>query len=170
MKITILYFSKTGNTEKAASYIKEGLMETSDFEIKLMNLNEDSTIDKAFINESETVIMGTPTYAANICWQFKKWFDTDWDCQLGGKLGAAFATANAMHGGGDIALQAMLSHMLVRGMLVYSSGAGCGRPFIHLGPIGIGIDNGVEQRKNMFNIFGKRVGEQSIRLFGNVKK
>lgn len=165
MKITILYFSKTGNTEKAATYIKAGLLTVGDFEIRLMNLNQVESVDSQFINDSEAVIMGTPTYVASMCWQFKKWFDEDWSCQLGGKLGAAFATANAMHGGGDIALQSMICHMLVRGMVTYSSGAGCGRPYIHLGPIGIGVNNGVEERKDFFELFGKRVGEQTIRLF-----
>jgi NAD(P)H dehydrogenase (quinone) len=59
--------------------------------------------------------------------------------------------------------------MLVRGMLTYSSGADCGRPYIHLGPIGIGINNGVEERKELFVLFGKRIGEQTIRLFRNTK-
>ena len=38
---------------------------------------------------------------------------------LAGKLGGAFATADYVHGGGEIAIQAILEHMLVYGMVTY---------------------------------------------------
>ena len=98
-------------------------------------------------------------------WQMKKWFDTDWNCHLSGKLGAAFATANALHGGADLALLGLVNHMLVKGMLAYSSGAGCGRPFIHLGPVALRGE--LEKKKDLFVLFGKRIAEKSIELFEN---
>ena len=52
------------------------------------------SLDKDFINDSEGIIFGTPTYYANVSWEFKKWFDESNGYNLEGKLGAAFATAN----------------------------------------------------------------------------
>ena len=152
MKITVLYVSVTGNTEKMAGYIRDGIEETDNMEVRLMNLNQKETVDFSFVKDSSTIIIGTPAYVADMSWQLKKWFDTDWNCDLAGKLGAAFATANCMHGGADLAISSVLRHMLVKGMLVYSSGAGCGRPFIHLGPVALKDD--LDGKKNCFSYSG----------------
>lgn len=165
MKISILYVSITGNTEKVAGYIQEGIRTVGNIEVKLMNLTKKETLDLNFINESRTVIFGTPTYVANMSWQMKKWFDTEWNYSLSGKLGAVFATANALHGGADLALLGMVNHILVKGMLAYSSGAGCGRPFIHLGPVALRDE--LEEKEDLFVLFGKRIAEKSMELFGS---
>ena len=78
MKITILYVSVSGNTQKAASYIKEGIAQAgAGIEVKLINLLEEEAPDNDFIAESAAVIIGSPTYFADMCWQLKKWFDVD---------------------------------------------------------------------------------------------
>ena len=94
MKISILYFSASGNTEKAAEFIKEGISSLGEIEVKLMNIANSENIDDAFINDSKAVIFGTPTYSANMCWQMKQFFDTYRSCKLAGKIGAAIATEN----------------------------------------------------------------------------
>lgn len=163
MKITILYASKSGNTAKAAEFIKDGLHTVSSFEVKLMNLLNEGDIDADFINESAAVIVGTPTYSANMAWQVKKWFDTDRAAKLSGKLGAAFATANYVYGGADLAVADLLHHMLVKGMLVYSSGTGCGAPIIHLGPIAVSTE--LDKSKDLFETFGARIGKKALELY-----
>jgi len=169
MRITILYVSVTGNTEKMAEHIREGICETGNIEVRMMNLSKEEpmnykSMDYSFIEDSEALIIGTPAYVADMSWQLKKWFDTEWKCSLAGKLGAAFATANYLHGGADLAISSVLSHMLVKGMLVYSSGAGCGNPFIHLGPVALNHD--LESKRELFRLFGKRVAEKTMELFG----
>ena len=163
MKITVLFVSKSGNTEKAAELIKQGIQSTGDIEVKLMNLLSEETVDAQFIQDSSALIVGTPTYMADMAWQLKKWFDTDRSVKLSGKLGAAFATANFVHGGPDIAIYDVLKNMLVKGMVVYSSGSGCGAPIIHLGPVAIA--NELDKTKELFEIFGKRVAEKATELF-----
>ena len=74
MKISIVYVSETGYTEKAAGLIKEGILSAGAFDVKLMNLIGDQGLDPDFLKESDAVIIGTPTYAANMAWQLKKWF------------------------------------------------------------------------------------------------
>jgi len=164
MKITILYFTETGNTEKMAGFIKEGILKTDHtIDVRLMNMKDDTGIDVSFLNESSAVVFGTPCYVANTCWQLKKFFDTRWDCKLGGKLAGCFATANCMHGGPDVAILTVLQHALVRGMLAYSSGAGCGRPYIHLGPIA--LRDSLDEQSHIFELFGARFAEKAKALF-----
>jgi NAD(P)H dehydrogenase (quinone) len=62
----------------------------------------------------------------------------------------------------------VLQHALVRGMLAYSSGAGCGRPFIHLGPIAP-RDN-LEESEELFALFGERIAAKASELFLNKRR
>lgn len=68
MKISILYSSKTGKTERVAKLIEEGVKRSGNIEVKTMNLD---AVDKKFLQESEGIIFGTPTYYANISWEMK---------------------------------------------------------------------------------------------------
>jgi NAD(P)H dehydrogenase (quinone) len=163
MKISILYVSETGYTEKAAGLIKEGILGAGAIDVKLMNIIGDQASDPEFLKESAAVIIGTPTYAANMAWQLKKWFDTDRSVMLAGKLGAAFATANYVHGGADIAIADVLHHQLVKGLVVYSSGGGCGMPIIHLGPVAIASE--FDKSRDLFVTFGRRVADKVQELF-----
>lgn len=160
MKISILYFSQTGNTRTMAEVVAEGARAVPGVEVGLFPLD---AIDKEFLDASKAVIFGTPTYLASTCWQWKKWFDEPAPCPLGGKLGAVFATANFAQGGADIALQTLLCHMLVKGMLVYSGGGACGSPYTHLGAVA--LRENFEESKAMFRIFGERVARKALELF-----
>ncbi|MDO5323564.1 MAG: flavodoxin domain-containing protein [Clostridia bacterium] len=67
MKISIIYYSETGTTAQAASWIAEGARAVAGVEVRLFNLAENDSPDKAFIEASDAVIFGTPTYVANMC-------------------------------------------------------------------------------------------------------
>ena len=107
--------------------------------------------------ESKAVIFGTPVYYANTCWQIKKWFDESWGCNLGGKIGGAFSTADFPQGGADTAILTIINHLMVKGMLVYSGGSALGLPYIHLGPVAF-RDN-FEESKALFHLFGERIAD-----------
>ena len=62
-----------------------------------------------------------------------------------------------------MAIMTLVNHMLVKGMMVYSSGAGCGSPFIHIGPTV--VKSQMEERKEICELFGKRIAEQAKRLY-----
>lgn len=164
MNISVLYISISGNTEKAAEFIKEGILDrdVGDIDVKLMNLANEEALDNDFINESDAVIIGTPTYSGSMAWQLKKWFDTG-KVNLAGKLGAAFATAKYVQGGPGIAIDSVLQHMLVKGMLVYSSGTACDLPYIHYGPIA--FKNELDKSHDLFFTFGYRIAEKAVELF-----
>ena len=160
MKISILYSSKTGKTEKVAKLIEEGVKRIQGIEVKAMNLNE---IDKEFIDASNGIIFGTPTYYANMSWKMKKWIDESSSFNLEGKLGAAFSTANSIAGGSDIALLAILNHLMVKGMLVYSGGVAFGKPKTHLGYVH--INEIIENEDENARIFGERIAKKVSQIF-----
>lgn len=76
MKISIIFHSKTGHTEKMADMIREGLESVPDTEVRYFPLKDEENWDTDFLEESRAVLFGTPVYYANMCWQMKKWFDT----------------------------------------------------------------------------------------------
>ena len=160
MKISILYSSKTGKTERVAKLIEEGVKRIQGIEVKAMNLNE---IDKEFIDASKGIIFGTPTYYANMSWEMKKWIDESSSFNLEGKLGAAFSTANSIAGGADIALLTIINHLMVKGMLVYSGGVAFGKPKTHLGYVHI---NEIEENEDEnARIFGERIAKKANQIF-----
>ena len=161
MKISIVYYSKTGKTKTMAEETAKGMRDVAGVEVQLFDLDH---IDMDFFNESKAVVFGTPTYYANNCWQIKKWFDEGSAYNLEGKLGAAFATANVQQGGGSVAITTLIQHMMVKGMLVYSGGTANGQPFIHLGAVG--LRDTFEQDKAMFQVFGQRIAAKTVELFG----
>ncbi|WP_274953288.1 flavodoxin family protein [Angelakisella massiliensis] len=162
MKISILYYSKTGKTAEMAREIAAGVEQEPGCQAGVFSLEE---MDLDFVRESAAVMVGTPTWVASTTWHVKKFFDEDSkDCALAGKLGGAFATANYPQGGADIAIQTILEHMLVKGMVVYSSGASLGQPYIHLGPVA--LKDQFEESRELFRIYGRRMAQKARELFG----
>ncbi|MBN1053082.1 flavodoxin family protein [Clostridium botulinum] len=162
MKISIIYFSKTGKTKEMANIIASGMKLEKDIEVELFDIDN---INYDFLNESKAVIFGTPTYYANTCWQIKKWFDESSNCNLSGKIGAVFATANYAQGGADTAILTIINHLMVKGMLVYSGGSSLGQPYIHLGAVA--LKENFEKSKDMFKIFGTRIAQKTNELFSD---
>lgn len=160
MKISILYFSKTGHTKEMANVIADGIRKVPNIEVGVFALDN---IDDKFLLDSKAVIFGTPTYYANTCWQIKKWFDESNNYNLEGKIGAVFSTAHYAQGGADTAILTIINHLMVKGMLVYSGGSALGKPFIHLGAVA--IDENFEESKSMFSIFGERIALKAKELF-----
>ncbi|WP_252236656.1 flavodoxin family protein [Clostridium sp. CH2] len=162
MKISIIYFSKTGKTKEMANIIASGMKLEKDIEVGLFDIDN---INYDFLNESKAVIFGTPTYYANTCWQIKKWFDESSNCNLSGKIGAVFATANYAQGGADTAILTIINHLMVKGMLVYSGGSSLGQPYIHLGAVA--LKENFEKSRDMFKIFGTRIAQKTNELFSD---
>lgn len=92
----------------------------------------------------------------------KVWLEGAGKYNLTGKLGGAFATANYVHGGADIAMQCVLLHLMMTGMMVYSGGGSKGTPVIHLGPVAIGGE--LEKYEELSEIYGKRFAEQTAAI------
>ena len=160
MKAAIVYDSRTHTTEKAAGFIAEGLKSIKDIEVKCFNIDG---ADFEYIQQSQLVIFGSPTYMASVTAKMKSWLEGNaGKLKLAGKLGGAYATEQYIHGGAENAIQEMLVFMMVMGMLVYSGGSSCGKPVIHLGPVGMSQD--IDSFKELFVTYGQRMGEQLLKI------
>ena len=147
MKMTVLYHSVTGNTKTMAQVIAEGMMTVAGVEAKAFPIEN---WDAAWVKESKCVVLGTPIYLADLCSAVK--------------VGGAFATADYLHGGGDLGIQTILNHMMVLGMLTYSGGGSFGKPVIHLGPVA--LHGHLEESKELFRLYGQRMATKTVSLFG----
>lgn len=158
MKLSIIYDSKSGNTAKMAQYIIEGIQSVAGAEAKAFRIDE---VDAEYVRESKTVIVGTPTYHGYLSATMKVWLETEAPkLKLAGKLAGSYATAAYIHGGADLAIQCVLTHLLIEGMMAYSSGHSKGAPVIHLGPVAISPN--LDGYAELFRIYGKRMAEQTV--------
>lgn len=158
--MTVLYYSKTGNTKKMADIIVQGMTSVNGVEAKAFPIDE---IDETWIKESKCVVLGTPIYFASMAGAVKVWLEGAMKYGLAGKIGGAFATANYVHGGGDLGIQTILDHMMVMGMLVYSGGGASGKPVIHIGPVAINED--LDDFADTFRSYGQRMASKTVELF-----
>lgn len=162
MNISVLYYTRSGNTERMARVIAEGMRSKGGVEAKIFTLD---AVDADFIKASRCVVLGSPTYLATMSGAVKTWLDeSSLKLGLAGKLGGAFATADYVHGGGETTVQSILSHLLVLGMLVYSGGGSFGKPVIHLGPVA--IKGGLDGYDPLFRLYGERMAAKTLEIFG----
>ena len=130
-KIIVLYYSKTGNTEKMAQAVKQGV-ENSDSEAELARVEDFNPED---LSEYEGIIIGSPTYYGLLAGPVKDFLDRSIKVhgQLENKAGAAFSSCATTGGGVESTILSILEAMLVHGMLVKGfSDRG------HYGPISVG--------------------------------
>jgi len=161
MKVSVVYHSESGHTAKMGSCIVEGLLSVEGIEAKGFNID---SLDKDFVRESKALIVGTPVYAGTLSGKMKMWLEKETrELGLAGKIGGAYATANFIHGGADIAIQSIFHHLMVYGMLLYSGGASQGQPYIHFGPVAIAPD--LDKFTDLFKVFGQRMGQKALEIF-----
>lgn len=161
MKMSVIYYSRTGNTKKMAEIIAEAMSSVEGVEAKAFLITD---TDKTYIQESSCIVIGTPIYVASVSAEIKSWLDKDAkECGIFGKLGGAFATVDYIHGGGDLGIRTILDHMMCYGMLTYSGGAIFGKPVIHLGPVALSYD--LEGSRETFEIYGKRMAQKALEIF-----
>lgn len=160
MKAAIVFDSRTHTTEKAAAFIGEGIKAVGGIEVRCFNVDE---ADLNFIGQSDMVIFGSPTYMASITGKMKNWLESNaGKLKLAGKFGGAFATEQYIHGGAENAINELIVFMMVMGMMVYSSGNSCGKPVIHLGPVG--MSQNIEDFKGLFVTYGERMAQQLVKI------
>ena len=160
MKLAIVYDTQTGNTDKMAKYIIEGISTIDEAEATAFPITD---VDEEYVKASDALIVGTPTYNGYLTARMKAWLESaPAKLNVAGKLGGAYATAAFIHGGGDLAIQCILTHLMVDGMMVYSSGQAKGMPVIHLGPVAIAPD--IETFADLFRVYGKRMAEQVAKI------
>ncbi len=167
MKLAVIYDSKTGNTKQAAEWIVAGMNETDGVEAQAFAIG---AVDADFVREAKGVVIGSPSYLALMTPDMHSWLQKELPTlAAAGKLAGAFATEQYTHGGGELVVQSIMTAELVLGMLYYSSGGGCGNPYIHIGPIGVNgnveAHNALENYKEYFEIYGRRFAQKAAEIF-----
>ncbi len=88
-KILVLYYSRTGNTEKMSNAVAEGAKNVGGVEVELSFHVETETLI-----HYDAIIIGVPTYHHDMPLEFKKLFEeaSVQGLNLKGKIGAAFGS------------------------------------------------------------------------------
>ncbi len=162
MKITVIYHSVSGNTKKQAELVEQGAQSVPEIEVKTMSIENP---DNEWIEDSNAVIFGSPTYEGSCSWQMKKFLDTP-KVNFEGKLAGFFASQNWPGGGGaDFAEMTMIAALLVHGMIVYSGGISVGTPYLHFGAVSEKSPEQELYRQRCIKL-GENIANKAIELFG----
>ena len=116
-KILIVYDSRTGNTEKMAFAVAEGVKEMNGA-TAIVKKVDDTQLENLL--EADGIIVGSPTYYGQMSSKIKELFDESVKIhgKLTGKVGAAFTSAGGTATGAETTLLSILQAMLVHGMII----------------------------------------------------
>ena len=162
MKLAVVYHSVSGNTKKAAEYVKTGMEQVEGVEVQCLSIEE---ADSEKLADVCGVAFGAPTYYADMSWQMLQYLENT-KLNLSDKLGCAYSTANFPQGGSELVLQNINTVLLAKGMLVYAGGTSHGVPFTHVGANAFTKDGGIDARAEILSALGKKFAEKAVEIFG----
>ncbi len=117
----VVYDSKTGNTEKMATAIAQG-MEGRGLEVKVKRVGNASLSD---LTDADAIVLGSPTYFANMSGNMKEFVDKSVELypdKLKDRVGAVFISSG---GQGDYtALSSLIVAMLFHQMIIVGHQSG----------------------------------------------
>ena len=117
-RVLVAYYSRSGNTEQMARGVVEGIQRVPGVAALLRRVSE---VSKADLEGADGIILGCPTYFANIPGEVKTVLD-DWNWKMKvdftDKIGGAFATAGGQVGGQEHVVVSLLLFMLHNRMVV----------------------------------------------------
>jgi NAD(P)H dehydrogenase (quinone) len=156
-KIIVIYYSRSGNTEKMAKAIGEGV-EKEGLEVVVKNV-KNANVDELL--KYEGIIIGSPTYYGTMASEIKKLLDDSvkFHGELESKVGAAFSSSANIAGGNETTVLDILNAMLIHGMIIQGDPQGD-----HYGPVAIGAPDN-RSTKECIRL-GQRVAELVKRIFG----
>jgi len=151
LKALIIYDSKTGNTEKMAFMVAEGIREAGGVECVVKRV-EDATLEDLI--QAHGIIVGSPTYYGCMSGKLKEFFDKSVEIhgKLEGKVGAAFTSSGGTATGAETTVLSILKAMLIHGMIIQ------GNPNDkHYGLAVVGAPGKKEEK--LCRTFGRRTAE-----------
>ncbi|MDH4237688.1 MAG: NAD(P)H-dependent oxidoreductase [Nitrospira sp.] len=130
IKVLVTYHSVSGNTERMAEAVVEGVKSVPGTLVVLKRVGQVTAED---LFSSDAVIVGSPVYWSNMSGEVKTFFD-NWQFKFGvfpefkmkNKVGAAFATGGQISSGKEITMLTILAAMLGNQMIVVSGGGAFG--------------------------------------------
>jgi len=142
--VLVLYYSRTGNTQKMAKIITEELkVKGQDATLKAI---DDVNVDE--LEAMDGVIIGSPTYYGTMAAQIKTLLDETVKIhgKLDGKVGGAFSSAANIAGGNETTILDIINALLIHGFIIQGDPKGS-----HYGPVSIGApDDRVEKECKRF--------------------
>lgn len=153
MKILVLYYSRTGNTEKLAQAIAKGV-ESVEGAQAVMKSTADVTKDDFL--DCDGMIAGSPVYFGTMASELKAVFDgfVGIRTKMEGKVGAVFATSADPTGGKETTMMSIIQALLIYGMII------AGDPMDATGHYGTACVGSPESgAENNAMKLGKRVAE-----------
>ena len=115
--VIVIYDSRTGNTEKMALAVVEGVKKVKGAEVSLLQIDKAKMSD---LTGSDAIIIGSPTYYGNMSGKVKSFIDKTNAVhgKLKGKVGGAFTSSGDTACGAETTLLSILEAMLIHGMVV----------------------------------------------------
>lgn len=116
MKAIVVFYSRSGNTEKMAHSIATGIKnEGVDTEVRRV----DQTSADDLLN-FDAIVIGSPTQYGSMAWEVKKFLDdtASKHYKLEGKIGGAFSSSCHIGGGNETTILDILHAMLIHGMII----------------------------------------------------
>jgi NAD(P)H dehydrogenase (quinone) len=136
VRVLVAYHSQTGNTEKMAQAVRDGLLRSKDADVTLKKLPDVTDSD---ITAADGIIVGTPVHWQNLAADTKRFLDRVAEA-LGrkgktwgeGRTAGVFCTSGAIGGGQELARLSVISAFL--GMRFVIVGGVNNEEFGTLGP------------------------------------
>ncbi|MBS7635585.1 NAD(P)H-dependent oxidoreductase [Candidatus Bathyarchaeota archaeon] len=156
----VVYDSRTGNTEKAALLVAEGIRRVKDVDCAVKKV-DDVILDDLL--RADGIIVGSPTYYGGMSAKIKALIDESVKIhgKLEGKVGAAFTTSGGTATGAETTLLSILQALLIHGMIVK------GNPEDkHYGLAIVGAPES-EEDKELCREFGFTVANLTSKISGN---
>lgn len=156
VRVLIVYDSRTGNTEKMAYAVAEGVRDEG-VEVEVKRVDE-ASVDE--LPQYDGIIIGSPVYYGQATAKIKEFIDASvkYHGKLEGKVGAAFTSSGGVHSGAETTLLSLIHAMLIHGMVVQGTS---GRN--HYGPVSVGAPD--EEDKKACREMGRRVAGLVKKLF-----
>lgn len=152
----IIYDSQTGNTEKMAFGVSEGVEEVKGAEPILRKVDQATLND---LQDADAIIIGSPTYFGQMSGKLKTFIDTSASIhgKLAGKAGGVFTSSGGTACGAETTLLSILNSMLIHGMIVQGM-----HEYNNYGPASVGAPG--KQEIKHCRLLGRKVAELTLKL------
>lgn len=116
-KILVIYYSRTGNTEKMANAVGKGIKDAGG-EAHVVSVEDFGDVEK--LPEYDGIIMGSPTYFGILAAPLKDFIDRSIKVykQLDGRVGGAFASSGIQGGGNETTIHSITQALKVHGLVM----------------------------------------------------
>jgi NAD(P)H dehydrogenase (quinone) len=155
-KVLVVYDSQTGNTEKMAFAVAEGVRQIEGVEASVKKVDQTSLND---LLEADGIIFGSPTYYGQMSAKIKALIDKSVKIhgKLEGKVGAAFTSSGGTATGAETTLLSILQAMLIHGMIIQGRADNK-----HYGAVAVESPN--KKELEYCRALGKRVASLTLKL------